>query len=258
MLKNAYYFPHYCNARHDRKLKRVIKDLGVEGYGLFFMVLETLREQTDFKFPMSDIDLLADEFGTSEAKLKALISSYDLFSVDGSERFFSPKLIFYLQPYFERSERARNAALKRWNKSKKGLPSPEENANADANALPEQSVSYANKTKDKREEKNKRDKKREEQFNECWIMYPKKEGSSKKKSKERFLKLSNKDVNDLKRYLPLYIKKFQIEQNGLKFMKHFENFISAKLWEGGLENNLDLNLIPNSSRPEVFTSNSRL
>ena len=56
-MKDAYYFPHFCNARHDRKIKRVTKELGVEGYGIYFMVLEVLREQTDFKYPLSEIDL---------------------------------------------------------------------------------------------------------------------------------------------------------------------------------------------------------
>ncbi len=64
-MKDAFYFPHFCNARHDRKLKRVRKELGLEGYGIFFMLLETLREQADYRYPIEDLDLLADEFGTS-------------------------------------------------------------------------------------------------------------------------------------------------------------------------------------------------
>jgi len=31
MNKDAYYFPHFANARHDRKLRRVRKELGIEG-----------------------------------------------------------------------------------------------------------------------------------------------------------------------------------------------------------------------------------
>jgi DnaD/phage-associated family protein len=127
--KDAYYFPHFCNARHDRKIKRVIKELGIEGYGIFFMLLEVLREQTDFKYPMDDIDLLADEFGTSEQKVRTVICNYQLFYVDDQQKFFSPKLLVYLQPYFKASEHARLAAKKRWG----------------ARALPEQCGSNANK-----------------------------------------------------------------------------------------------------------------
>ena len=112
MQKDAYYFPHFSNARADRKLKRVRKELGIEGYGIYFMVLETLREQTDFKYPLHDIDLLADEFGTSEQKARAVICNYDLFEVDEENDFFSPKMKEYLRPYLENKERKRIGGIK--------------------------------------------------------------------------------------------------------------------------------------------------
>jgi hypothetical protein len=111
MEKDAYYFPHFCNARHDRKIKRVIKELGVEGYGIFFMLLEVLRDQTDFKFPMEDMDLLADEFGTSEQKVRVVICNYQLFEFDDEKKFFSPKMLMYLQPYFSMKEQRRIAGI---------------------------------------------------------------------------------------------------------------------------------------------------
>lgn len=131
MKKDAYYFPHFCNARHDRKIKRIQKDLGIEGYGIFFMLLEVLREQTDFRFPLSDVDLLADEFGTSTAKVEVIIKGYGLFNIDDEEQFFSPKLLVYLQPYLEKSERARLAARKRWGEVKE----LSEQKNNDANEM---------------------------------------------------------------------------------------------------------------------------
>lgn len=102
--KDAYYFPHFCNARHDRKVRRIRKELGIEGYGIFFMLLEILREQTDYKYPMIDIDLLADEMGTSEQKIRTVICNYGLFQLDEKENFFSSKMIMYLQPYIETKE----------------------------------------------------------------------------------------------------------------------------------------------------------
>jgi len=155
MKKDAFYFPHFCNARHDRKIKRVTKELGVEGYGIYFMLLEVLREQTDFKFPMEDIDLLSDEFGTSEQKVRTVICNYQLFDVDEDQMFFSTKLVYYLAPYIEKSERARLAANKRWSDSKTLM---EPNANAYANALQMESKSNANAMQVK-ESKNKVNKK---------------------------------------------------------------------------------------------------
>lgn len=135
MKKDAYYFPHFSNARHDRKLKRVIKDLGIEGYGIYFMILEVLRDQMDFKYPLQDIDLLADEFGTSESKLRVVVTNYDLFQVDTSNNFFSMKQILFMQPYLDKTERARNAAKLRWSGISNANALPNADANADANAM---------------------------------------------------------------------------------------------------------------------------
>lgn len=101
MEKEAFYFPHFCNARHDRKIRRLRRELGVEGYGIYFMLLETLREQQDLMYPMEDLDLLAEEFGVSEAKVKVTVCNYELFEIDAEEKFFSPRMLVYLEPYFK-------------------------------------------------------------------------------------------------------------------------------------------------------------
>lgn len=139
-MKDAYYFPHFSNARHDRKIKRIRLDWGNQGYALYFMTLEVLRDQSDFSYPTSDIDLLADEFNSSESELKAIIYDYKLFEikeVDEEEVFTSPKLLEFMQPYLERSKKARNAAKKRWN----------------AEAMPEHSASNTSKVKEVKEKK---------------------------------------------------------------------------------------------------------
>jgi hypothetical protein len=109
MEKEAFYFPHFCNARHDRKIRRLRRELGVEGYGIYFMLLETLREQQDLMYPMDDLDLLSDEFGVSEAKIRTTICNYELFEVDQDQKFFSPKMLMYLEPYFRMKEQRKMA-----------------------------------------------------------------------------------------------------------------------------------------------------
>jgi hypothetical protein len=109
MEKEAFYFPHFCNARHDRKIRRLRKELGTEGYGIYFMLLETLREQQDLMYPLEDLDLLAEEFGVSEAKVRVTICNYELFEVDAEEKFFSPKMLVYLEPYFKMKEQRKLA-----------------------------------------------------------------------------------------------------------------------------------------------------
>jgi hypothetical protein len=137
MKKDAYYFPHFSNARNDSKLLKLRRILGIEGYGIYFMLLEILREQTDFKLPLKIVDELEFDLRVSKEKILTVITNYELFDVD-SEFFFSPKMVLYLQPYIEKSERARLAAGLRWNKIKCL------DANADANALQMQNKSNTN------------------------------------------------------------------------------------------------------------------
>jgi hypothetical protein len=109
MEKEAFYFPHFCNARHDRKIRRLRKELGTEGYGIYFMLLETLREQQDLMYPLEDLDLLAEEFGVSEAKVRVAVCNYQLFEIDEEQKFFSPKMLVYLEPYFKMKEQRKLA-----------------------------------------------------------------------------------------------------------------------------------------------------
>ena len=116
MKKDAFYFPHFANSRNDNKIMRLRLELGLEGYAIYFMLLEVLREQNDYKYPTKDIDILAHQFNTSEQKVRVTICNYGLFEVDTDEMFFSIKQIYYLQPYIEKTQRARVAAQKRWDK----------------------------------------------------------------------------------------------------------------------------------------------
>jgi len=61
---------------------------------------------------MDDIDLLAEEFDVSEAKVRVVICNYGLFEIDEDEKFFSPKMLVYLEPYFKMKEQRKAAGLK--------------------------------------------------------------------------------------------------------------------------------------------------
>ena len=135
MKKDAFYFPHFANSRHDRKIMRMRLELGLEGYAIYFMLLEVLREQNDYKYPTSDIDLLANEFRTSEQKVRVVICNYGLFEVDTNEMFFSIKQIYYLQPYIEKTQRARFAAQKRWDKVESDANAMQMHSKCNADAM---------------------------------------------------------------------------------------------------------------------------
>ena len=109
-MKEAYYFPHYSNARNDRKIKRIRKVHGPIGYAAYFMILEILRDQTDYKYPIQDIDLLSDDFGVSEGVLSDIINNYELFVADKGF-FWSENLVKFLDPFFKMKEQRRKAGI---------------------------------------------------------------------------------------------------------------------------------------------------
>lgn len=48
-VKDAYYFSHDANARNDPKCSALISDWGAEGYGIYWIVIEILAEQKNYK-----------------------------------------------------------------------------------------------------------------------------------------------------------------------------------------------------------------
>jgi len=185
MKKDAYYFPHFCNARHDRKLKRVQKELGIEGYGIYFMLLETLREQDEFKYPIEDIDLLADEFGTSEQKVRTVVTNYKLFSLDKAENFFSIKLLEYLKPYLTMKEQRRQAGLKSGEARRKKALSNDRSTTVQRKM---------NENEQSKVKKSKVNNTLEKEFDSFWELYQKKEDRKKCFAKWKTLNVKDKEL----------------------------------------------------------------
>ena len=52
-MKDAYYFSHDSNARNDPKIQALMSKWGYEGYGWWWAVLETLREQPGYRYPLN-------------------------------------------------------------------------------------------------------------------------------------------------------------------------------------------------------------
>jgi hypothetical protein len=89
MAKDAYYFPHDSNAKDDPKCIMLIEELGMEGYGIFWVLIETLRDQPQYKAPMAMLPALGRRYNSSGEKFKAIVTRYGLFSIDNDEFFYS-------------------------------------------------------------------------------------------------------------------------------------------------------------------------
>ena len=133
------YFSHDSNARNSDKLMKVRMKLGAEGYGIFFMLIERLREEEGYKSTI-DYDTLAFDLRVEPEKVKQVVENYDLF------KFTEDGKYFYSDSFNERMEmmdvraqqrksKAKKAAEARWNKQSEDT--------SIAQVLPEQCSSNA-------------------------------------------------------------------------------------------------------------------
>jgi len=115
MSKDAYYFSHDSNAKDDPKCTMLIEQLGLEGYGIYWVLIETLRDQPSYKYPVILISALSRKYNTTAEKMKTVINSYGLFTVDEND-FFSISLLERMGKFENKREQSRIAANMRWNK----------------------------------------------------------------------------------------------------------------------------------------------
>lgn len=125
MSKDAYYFSHDSNAKDDPKCVLLIEQLGLEGYGIFWVLIETLRDQPEYKYPLLLIPALARRFNTTTEKMKAVVYNYSLFQIENDQFFFSQSLLDRMIP-MEQNRLKRSLAGKkgneiRWGNSQKEI-----------------------------------------------------------------------------------------------------------------------------------------
>lgn len=117
------YFSHDSNARNSDKLIPLRASMGVDGYGIYFMLLERLREEPDY-MSVKDYDMLAFDFRVDAAKVKSVVENFGLFAfTEDGKCFYSEGFTRRMSVKDNKSEKARLSALSRWDKC-------ERNANA--------------------------------------------------------------------------------------------------------------------------------
>ena len=111
MAKDAYYFSHDSNAKDDKKCMLLIDQLGLEGYGIYWVLIETLRDQVDYKYPLSLVPILAKRYNTSAAKMLLVVEKFNFFEIDEDKNFFSLSLINRMLPLEAKKEQRRLAGI---------------------------------------------------------------------------------------------------------------------------------------------------
>jgi uncharacterized phage protein (TIGR02220 family) len=92
MAVDAYYFSHDSNAKDDPKCVLLIEQLGLEGYGIYWILIEMLRDQPGYRYPLSLIPAISRRYNTTTEKVKTVVNNYGLFGLDEKD-FFSLSLL---------------------------------------------------------------------------------------------------------------------------------------------------------------------
>jgi calcineurin-like phosphoesterase family protein len=218
-MKDAYYFPHDSNAKDDPKMILLIEELGMEGYGIFWMLIESLRDQPDYKASLLIVPALARRYNTTQEKVKTVILRYDLFVVEDDTFFYSESLIRRMQALAEKR-------LKRQLAGKKG---------GNAKAMLQQSHSNALAVKESKVKQSKEKESIEKEntylpaFEHVWELYGRK--GSKKQAYDEWKKLSQADKDTLLDHVPRYVEANEAEP---QYMKDFERYIKHQTFHSAI------------------------
>jgi len=134
MAKDAYWFSHDANARHDPKICALISVFGIEGYGKYWIIIEMLREQKNYKLSINNkygYDVLAMQMQCSKDATVEFINACvnDFIDAEGIGLLQSDEKYIWSNSLNERMqemetkkqqriEKAKLAAKVRWDKER--------------------------------------------------------------------------------------------------------------------------------------------
>ena len=116
------YFSHDSNARNSEKMLKLRMELGAEGYGIYFMLLERLRDESDY-MSIKDYNMLAFDLRVDSSVIKKVVEDFDLFILtkDG-KKFYSESFLRRMEIKDAKSQKKSQAgkmgAKARWDKEK--------------------------------------------------------------------------------------------------------------------------------------------
>ena len=134
MAKKTFFFSHDANARNDEKILAVRMEHGMEGYGIYFAIIEKLLESTNYIL-LKDYNMIAFELRVSAKDVKSIVEKFGLFDfTECGKLFYSKSLIDRMDILEEkrgkRSEAGRKGAESRWKNREKMANAIKNDSNA--------------------------------------------------------------------------------------------------------------------------------
>ncbi|WP_300790314.1 Lin1244/Lin1753 domain-containing protein [uncultured Bacteroides sp.] len=135
------YFPHDSNARNSEKLIRLRMRHKAAGYGVFFMILERLREEPNY-MSVKDYNVIAFDLREDASLIKSVVEDFGLFvfTEDGKYFYsesFSRRMGIKDDEKAKRSEAGKKGMARRWENAKKSTENPVENQDVNNSVITE-------------------------------------------------------------------------------------------------------------------------
>lgn len=169
-LKKVSYFSHDSNARNDDKVLNLRMALGAEGYGIYFMILERLREETNY-MGAKDYNAIAFDLRVDASKVKKVVEEFGLFEFTETEKgeyfyseSFSRRMSIKDQESKKKSQAGKLGALKRWgNNNGKDDTNDSTAINNNSNANSNATKNYSKKERKEESKESKESKERDKE-----------------------------------------------------------------------------------------------
>lgn len=196
--KDVYYFSHDCNARNDEKVLALRSVYGLEGYAVYFMLIEILREQPTYRLPITKYtyNTLAMQMQCKCSKVEQIVhdccsefvnENSSLLTIEDGF-LFSDSLLRRMGKVDSTSESRSKAASARWEKEK----SSKSNANA------QQLECYKKRIEETKPDKKKEKKEEKEiQSNPAWAAFVEMRKKIKKPMSDRAISMALSDLEKL-------------------------------------------------------------
>jgi hypothetical protein len=154
-VKDAFYFPHDSNARQDIKILKLRTRHGWSGYGLYWGIVEALRDQDEYCFESDDRELISLAIGcTVDELLPVLDTCIEVgLLVEEDGYIYSPSLTRRMVRMDEIREKRREAGEK-GGKASQSKSKEEANGQANGQAKNEDCLSIKEKKRKGNKEKN--------------------------------------------------------------------------------------------------------